>query len=267
MYAILAILAYLSATWLLADDLGASRPPRPWVKILALLGLALHGITLYTTGTHFGAPNATLFNVLSASGWIIAAVLIGVSLWRNALAPAVIVFPAITLWIMAAAVVPLRAAPIKGYGLAMNIHILSSLLAYGLLATACLHAMLLSIQERMLRRHQPRPWMQALPPLTASENLLFQLIAGGWLALSLALGSGLLFVHDLFAQHLAHKTVLSIIAWFVFTALLWGRWRHGWRGRKALYWTLSGVIFLLLAYFGSKLVLELVLNRSWQNTL
>jgi ABC-type uncharacterized transport system permease subunit len=58
-------------------------------------------------------------------------------------------------------------------------------------------------------------------------------------------------------------TVSAAVAWLVFAVLLWGRWKFGWRGRTAIRWTLGGFAFLLLAYFGSKLVLELVLGRHW----
>ena len=87
--------------------------------------------------------------------------------------------------------------------------------------------------------------------------LLFPLLFVG---LALAVVSGFTFVDNLFAQHLAHKTILSIFAWFVFALLLWGRWKFGWRGRKAIRWTLSGFGLLILAYFGSKLVLEIILD-------
>ena len=93
------------------------------------------------------------------------------------------------------------------------------------------------------------------------ESLLFQMIAIGFAILSLALLSGVLFLEDIFAQHLVHKTVLSLAAWLVFAVLLWGRFRFGWRGRTAIRWTLGGFAVLLLAYFGSKFVLELVLMR------
>jgi ABC-type uncharacterized transport system permease subunit len=79
--------------------------------------------------------------------------------------------------------------------------------------------------------------------------------------LSLSLITGFLFVEDLFVQHLVHKTVLSIIAWCVFTILLWGHWQYGWRGRTAIKWNLSGFFVLMLAYFGSKFVLELILKK------
>ena len=71
------------------------------------------------------------------------------------------------------------------------------------------------------------------------------------------------FVADMLAQHLAHKTVLSVIAWLIFGVLLWGRWRHGWRDRTAVRLSLAGFMVLGLAYFGSKLVLEVVLERYW----
>jgi len=90
---------------------------------------------------------------------------------------------------------------------------------------------------------------------------MFRLIGAGFVLLTLTLLSGVLFVDNLFAQHLVHKTVLSIAAWIVFGVLLFGRWRWGWRGRRAVRLTLAGTLVLLLAFFGSKFVLELVLKR------
>lgn len=73
--------------------------------------------------------------------------------------------------------------------------------------------------------------------------------------------SGFLFIDDLFAQHLAHKTLFSILAWIMFAGLLIGRSRYGWRGKIAVRWTLYGFASLLLAYFGSRIVLELILDK------
>jgi ABC-type uncharacterized transport system permease subunit len=94
------------------------------------------------------------------------------------------------------------------------------------------------------------------------EALLFQMISTGVIFLTVSLLSGFIFIDDLFAQHLVHKTVLSILAWLIFSALLFGRMRYGWRGQTAIQWTLIGFTSLLLAYFGSKMVLELILNRT-----
>jgi len=90
------------------------------------------------------------------------------------------------------------------------------------------------------------------------EKLLFDFILAGFIGLTLALLSGFIFLEDLFSQHLVHKTALSIIAWLVFATLLIGRFTIGWRGRTAIRWTLSGFISLMLAYFGSKFVLEFI---------
>jgi ABC-type uncharacterized transport system permease subunit len=115
----------------------------------------------------------------------------------------------------------------------------------------------------MLRKPANLMILHRLPPLQTMERLLFQLIFFGFFLLSLTLVSGLIFVHNLFAQHLVHKTVLSFFAWLIFGLLLWGRMRHGWRGRTAIRWALSGYTALVLAYFGSKLVLEQVLGLHW----
>ena len=123
-------------------------------------------------------------------------------------------------------------------------------------------AILLAFQERALRNHRLDSGLfRALPPLTLTETLMFRLIGAGFVLLTLTLLSGVLFVDNLFAQHLVHKTVLSIAAWIVFGVLLFGRWRWGWRGRRAVRLTLAGMVVLLLAFFGSKFVLELVLKR------
>jgi len=142
----------------------------------------------------------------------------------------------------------------------IELHIILSLLAYSLLTIAALQSVLLAVQDRQLRHKHPGGFMRALPPMQVMESLLFQLIGLGFLLLSLALVTGFIFLNDIFAQHLVHKSVLSIIAWVVFAILLFGRWQAGWRGRTAIRWTLSGFVTLLLAYFGSKLVLEIILT-------
>ena len=143
-----------------------------------------------------------------------------------------------------------------------RVHILLALLSAGLLTLAALQALALAVQERRLHQHHA-PQTLALPPLLVMERLLFQLIAVGFGLLSAVLLSGLWFLQDWFTQHLVHKTVLSISAWLIFGVLLWGRHAHGWRGKSAIRWTLSGYGVLILAYFGSKLILEEILGRHW----
>ena len=145
---------------------------------------------------------------------------------------------------------------------AMAVHILTSVLAFSLLSVAALQAILLTIQNNQLKRHPPSRFILLLPSLQTMETLLFQMITAGVVVLTVSLGTGFLFLHNLFAQHLAHKTVLSLLAWGIFCAILMGRQRYGWRGRMAVNWILAGFVLLLLGYFGSKFVLELILVKT-----
>ena len=86
-------------------------------------------------------------------------------------------------------------------------------------------------------------------------------VQAGFALLTLALVSGAFFIENLFAQHLVHKVALAIVAWVVFGVLLLGRWRFGWRGRKALHWVLAGFVLHGLSYFGAKLVLEDLIKK------
>ncbi|NLU12945.1 MAG: cytochrome c biogenesis protein CcsA, partial [Gammaproteobacteria bacterium] len=138
-------------------------------------------------------------------------------------------------------------------------HILFSILAYGMITIAVFQSMLLLIQDQQLRKRPVSTLIKHFPPLQTMESLLFGFLWSGWLLLSLSLITGWLFLDNLFAQHLVHKTLLSCVAWLVFGILLWGRHQLGWRGHKAIRWTITGFFLLMLAYFGSKLVREFIL--------
>jgi ABC-type uncharacterized transport system permease subunit len=94
------------------------------------------------------------------------------------------------------------------------------------------------------------------------ESMLFELLWIGVTLLAIAIVSGVIFIDDIFAQHLVHKTILSIVAWLLFSILLWGHYQLGWRSKTAVRFTLTGFALLMLAFFGSKLVLELILHRG-----
>ncbi len=142
------------------------------------------------------------------------------------------------------------------------LHAISSALAFGVLFIAACQAVLLGLQNQALRHHHIRGMVQVLPPLTTMERLLFEMIWAGMGLLTLSILSGFLFVESMFAQHLAHKTILSMAAWVIFAILLISHHVLGWRGMRAVRWTLGGCAVLLLAYFGSKFVLEVILNRT-----
>lgn len=142
----------------------------------------------------------------------------------------------------------------------IQVHVLISILAYSLLTLAAFQAVLVAVEDHFLRNRRPVGFIRALPPLATMESIMFGLLGTGFGLLTLALASGFFFLDDIFAQHLVHKTVLSLLAWLVFAVLLIGRLRFGWRGQKAIRWTLGGFLSLLLAYVGSKLVLEVILG-------
>lgn len=147
---------------------------------------------------------------------------------------------------------------------AFRAHFIVAMLAYSLFTLAALHAMLMAIAERQLHSGRLSPSLANLPPLMTMENLLFRLISIAFVLLTLTLGSGIIFSEALFDQafRLDHKTVFAITSWLLFGALLFGRVVWGWRGRVALRWTLAGFLALILAYMGSRFVVEILLGRT-----
>lgn len=146
-------------------------------------------------------------------------------------------------------------------GDAVQIHVYLSLVSYAMLALAAAQAILVAIQRHFLAAHKPGGFIRSLPPLDTTEHLLFILLAIGFLLLTLSLASGFFYLEDMFGQRLVHKTVLSCAGWAIFGGLLFGRWQFGWRGKKAVNWTLAGFALLILAYFGTKTVIEILLTR------
>ena len=149
-------------------------------------------------------------------------------------------------------------------------HFIVATISVGLLSLAAMHAMLMSVQDRALHRQlailpnsRIAHWLEDLPPLMTMESLLFNLLYVGFALLSLTVFSGLLFSQTLFGKPFVfdHKTIFALISWFLFAGLIVARWRVGLRGRVAVRWVLSAYTALLLAYVGSRFVLEVILQR------
>ena len=255
----LAAMLYLTAALILALPLLHRRPlPRTFGFGVAAVAVALHAAVL--AGKHGGGVDLHFFAALSLVGACIAGLCLLVNITRPVATLGVITFPLAALLLLTDtfAAPSKQPLPIEWQ---IKLHVVFALVAYSVLSIAALLAILLWLQERALRMRQFSGIVRSLPPLTLTESLVFQLIGVGFFLLTLTLISGILFVDNLFAQHLIHKTVLSIAAWVVFGALLFGRWRYGWRGRRAVRLTLVGMVLLLLAFFGSQFVLEVVLHR------
>ena len=142
-------------------------------------------------------------------------------------------------------------------------HVWIAMLAYSLFTFAALHALLMAIAERSLHHKSSLINLPNFPPLMMMESLLFKIIGLGFALLTITLISGMWFSEEIFHKALSfnHKTIFSIASWIIYGGLLFGRYQYGWRGQKAIRWTLTGFVLLLLAYVGSKFVLEVILGR------
>lgn len=263
----LAVVGWL-AVWVLialrlrARFLGLEPHYRHLLVLLWSLALLIHGWTILHS---LWAQQPTIFiNFATASSivmWLSSTVLFITMLKRPLETLGIIVIP----FTLVSVLLPLAEStptPVINLNTGLGIHIFTSLLAYSMLTLAALQALLLAWQNRHLHNHNPRGLIKTLPPLLDMEALLFKLIQLGVVLLTLGLVSGMLYVDNLFSQHLVHKTILSIVAWLIFSTLLIGHWQAGWRGRIAIRWTLSGFFFLMLGFFGSKFVLEFLIKPS-----
>ncbi len=230
---------------------------RSLVLLITALGLVFHVVALYISIHTDHGINLGVFTMGSLTAMMVTMMVLLSSLKKPSESLLVMILPVSMLAIVLALLAPIEHI-VWNPASSMVTHVLLSVMAYGILMVAAFQAILLSYQEHQLRTH--RHTIKTLPPLQTMERLLFEFLWLGVVLLTLSLGSGFLFLEDMFAQKLVHKTVLSITAWCLFAALLTGHWRFGWRGQTAVRWTLAGFLFLILAYFGSRLVLECIVS-------
>lgn len=183
----------------------------------------------------------------------------------------VLVLPCAALAALLPLVFPGSVVPLAGRSVLFSWHIGIAILAYSTLTVAAFHAVLMVLQESRLHpQTQPAKaaWLNGaldrLPALLTMEKLLFRLIGIGFLLLTLTVLSGIVFSEELFGAPVRwnHKTIFTMLSWALFGVLLIGRVWRGWRGKTALRFTLTGFTTLLLAYVGSRFVLEVVLHRG-----
>ena len=255
----LATLLYCLSSFLIYKQLGLAQNQRwvalaPAVLALMLQAIALNAIIIQPQGLNLG-----FFPALALITWLIAIQILLSSIYRRIESLGIVVFPVSGLAGLAAGqdwsqhVIRISDHALQG-------HIMVSIIAYSLITLGVFQAILLAYQDRSIRQHNPGGFIRFLPPLHDMETLLFQFLGFGFVCLSASLLSGFLYLEDMFAQHQAHKVIFSIIAWVLLGILLFGRVRFGWRGPTAVRWTLASFMFLVLAFFGSKLVYEFILS-------
>lgn len=263
---IIAVIAYAVAGILLYQGmLQGNRKWRNYAIYVVAAGLVAHAGLLTGFWLGRGTVDVSATHILSACSWFMVLSLVGSRFFDHPLVDSgLIAFPLTGLIVLLDFLVPHTPMPLETMSLETRIHVLSSVSAFGFLGIAAFYAFFISMLDRYLRRNKMTAITQALPALDILEMLLMRLVLVGFILLSVVLLTGLLYVDNLLAQHLVHKTVLSFIAWGLYGILLFGRWRFGWRGRTAVRLTLAATVLLLLSYFGSKLVLEQILGQNWQ---
>ncbi len=242
---------------------GPARPRAAWVGALLPMALLLHA---WIGWREIAAPDGldlSLPNALSAVAGLVALVAWASALLRTMPAVGTVVLPVAAV----ASLIPLAVTnphrfPYAGEPWAA-LHVGVALVSYALFLVAALQALVLMGLEKRLHGRLPERGATELPPLLTLERFLFRLVTVGFVLLTFTLATGMLFSEQLFGKPVmfTHKSVFSVLGWFTFGALLWGRWRYGWRGRVALRWIIAGTVFVFLAYLGSKFVLEVLLRR------
>lgn len=232
------------------------------VLALTLAALGLHAIIGWNSVFLEGGVNLGFFKI-SALIFLVINIACVSSLSRRPLQNLLVaLFPLSALSVLVSTFAPDTRPLVSGYSGGMLLHISSSILAYAVLTLAAIQSALLALQDHQLKHRHTTGIIQILPPLQLMESMLFELLWIGVTLLTVAIVSGFVFIDDIFAQSLVHKTVLTILAWLLFSTLLWGHYRLGWRARTAVQLTLTGFALLMLAFWGSKLVLELVLQKT-----
>ncbi|MDK8464662.1 cytochrome c biogenesis protein CcsA [Marinobacter sp. SS13-12] len=230
--------------------------------LIGMLALTAHGLLIAQTVHQEGGFDFGFFQSSVLISWLIVFLLLGLNLSKPVQSLFLGVYPIAALTIVMSLIThpSSQLVPQDSYG--MLSHIALSVTAYSLFTLAAIQAALLYLQNRQLKHNYNSIMIRNLPPLQTMESLLFEMVWAGVVMLVLAIVTGALFIDDIFAQDLAHKTVFSLLSLAVFLALLIGRYTRGWRGITASRWTLAGCALLMLAFYGSKFVLELVFHRG-----
>ena len=229
-----------------------------WAYAAALLAALAH----FLYGLESGNLGLPLNFSLSAMSTLISLILVAIFLLGSLLMPikrlGLLIFPFTAASLAFSSWWDSEANYVANHGLAFNTHILVSIFAYSLLAIAAIQALLFFYQERQIKNRSQSAILLALPPLETMEQLLFKLVAIGFVLLSATLLSGAIFSQQIFGQAFVfkHHTILAILGWLVFACLLYKRVHSGLRGSQAVIWTISGFALIQLGYFGTKIISE-----------
>ena len=250
--------------WANTENARVAVPMQSWERLLILGGLVLHGLALYDGIMGNGEMRFSFALALALMLWLAVLIYWLESFHARMEGMQPMVLPLAAVCALAPPLFPIAHPLPHAASLGFKLHFMASMLAYSFFTLAAMHAVFMGFAERKLHRRALTKSLASLPPILVMESLLFRMIFLGFLLLTVALASGVLFSEELFGKALTfdHKTIFAFISWGIFAALLLGRRIYGWRGRLALRWTMTGFLLLLLAYIGSRFVLEVILGRA-----
>lgn len=236
----------------------------PWERLALAVALLLHGYLLYGELFGAGVMRFGFSAALSLMLWLAVLIYWVESFHARLEGLQPLALPLAGICTLLPVLFPGQHLLSNVTSAMFRVHFFIAMVAYSLFTLAALHAIIMAVAERRLHRGELTRRLASLPPLLTMESLLFRLITIAFVLLTLTLASGIAFSETLFGKALEfnHKTVFSVLSWLIFAALLIGRYVWGWRGRKALRWTLAGFAALLFAYIGSRFVLEVLLGRA-----
>ncbi|REL34621.1 cytochrome C assembly family protein [Thalassotalea euphylliae] len=258
---LIAAFCYLFATASILSKLFDSKGPNHLV-VLLLACIAIVPHTLLTTNALFvdGAINFNLPNVVTLVSVVITMLITAtaVKYQLNLLQPAAYGFASI--WLFISFFLPdVAHIPLAVTQATVLSHITLSLIAYCVLIIACLYGFQVAYINMKLKSKNLAA-VNHLPPLMLVERQLFTILAVGTIALAATNLTGFIFLDGLFNTDNAHKTVLSLLALLIYSIILWGHFKNGWRGHRVLTLTLVATALLTLSYFGSRFVKEFLLS-------
>jgi ABC-type uncharacterized transport system permease subunit len=234
-------------------------------SVLLPVALVLHGMLVYTGVVTDDGLNLSVSNSISLIVWLTVAIYWLASLAVPGLASIQGLWAPIALGaVMVQALLPSRYLVHYGGDPLFTLHFAIAMLAYSLFIVATMHSVVILAEQKWLHRGVMPPFLSSLPPLLEMEALLFRILFAAFVLLTLTVVSGVFFSEQLFKRpfQVTHKTVFGLLSWLIFGWLLAGRYFYGWRGKRAVYWTLGGFVALLLSYIGAKFVLEIILHRT-----
>lgn len=260
-FSIVALMAYLFSLGLIIPSLlRRNSAYRRLALVSAVVALLFHTIALqqriFDVGT---GQNLSLLNIGSIVSLIICSMMTVVASRGRGwfLLPIVYSFAMINLafasFMPGEFITHLEASP------ELMVHIGLALFSYATLIIAMLYALQFAWLDYLLK-NKKLPISIDMPPLMGIERKMFHITQIGVLLLTLTLCTSLLYMDNLFSKENVHKTVLSIMAWFVYFVLLWSHYHEGWRGRRVVWFSFAGAFLLTLAYFGSRLIQQIMVG-------